>query len=670
MIAMRLTPRGAYAFRLLAVACGYYVAALVGLRLAVVGNDVTPLWPPTGVAVVALLAFGRRVWPAVAVAALAVNAPISPTLAVAVVIAAGNTLAPVVAAQLLERVDFRSQLTRVRDALALIFLAALLSTLISATIGTTALLVGDGIASSQFFETWSVWWAGDAMGVLIVAPFLWSLRRPELRGVRLGRALEAGALFAALLAASIVAVHSQEQFLFLVLPLVGWIAFRFQQAGAAPAALLVSVIVTDAAARDAGPFEGESLLSQMLLLLTFNASVAFTSLLFASAVAERRQLVEREQDVQRALYRREHRVARTLQRSLLPEKVPAALGLTVATRYIPASSDVRVGGDWYDIIPMGEGGVGLVIGDVAGHGVAAAATMGQIRMALRAYAFEELRPAVALARLNRLMRELQPSAMATVLYAHLNPETRSMRFASAGHPSPLLIRGPHDAYFIDEGRSQPVGVSANAEFHEASLWFDPGATLLLYTDGLVERRSALIDDRLRLLRQAAGEAPEDLEAACDHLIARMLDESPTDDVALLAVRPVSLVGMRLQLRTPALPETVSPTRRSINHWLTQNGVGREQAFEVLVASTEAYTNAVQHAYGLAEGTVDVDASIDDFIIRITVSDCGAWKAAQARHDGCGLMMMRALMDTVDIDSTAEGTQVRMTRDVRTANHRG
>jgi serine phosphatase RsbU (regulator of sigma subunit)/integral membrane sensor domain MASE1/anti-sigma regulatory factor (Ser/Thr protein kinase) len=664
MIAMRSMPRGEYAVRLAIVAVAYLVAAELGLRFAVVADEVTPLWPPTGVAIVALLAFGPRIWPAIAVSAFAVNVPIGPSVAAAVLIGAGNTLAPVVAALVLARVGFRIHLERVRDALALVFIGALGCMAISATVGATTLLVAGAIEAREYVETWSAWWAGDAMGVLIVAPFLWSLRRPRFDRVRWDRVAEAAALFAALAIACLVAVHNQEELLFLVLPLLGWIAWRFQQQGAAPAALLVSVVVIAAAADDIGPFAGESLLSQMILLQTFNASVAFTTLLFASAVSERQRLVEREQGTQRALYQREHRVATTLQRSLLPEHLPETIGLAVASRYLPATTDVAIGGDWYDIIALGDGRLGLVIGDVAGHGVNAAATMGQIRMALRAYAVDDLSPAEALGRLNRLMRELQPGAMATVLYAHLDPGTRDLRFANAGHPPPLLIIGPHNARFLEDGRAPPVGVSSHVAFCESSVWIEPGATLLLYTDGLVERRSEPIDERLRLLQRTAGESPDDLEATCDHLIRTLLDEGPADDVALLAVRPLSLAGATLLLSGPALPETVSSTRRSIAHWLRENGVGRDPAFDVMVASTEAYTNAVLHAYGMAEGTVELEAVIERGTVKVTICDGGTWRHPADGHDGCGLMMMRALMDSVEFETSSKGTRVTMTRDAQ------
>jgi serine phosphatase RsbU (regulator of sigma subunit)/anti-sigma regulatory factor (Ser/Thr protein kinase) len=668
-IASRGRAREADALTLVVVAGGYYVAAQLGLQLAVVGNDVTPLWPPTGVAVVALLAFGRRVWPAVAIAAFAVNAPISPHLGAALLITIGNTIAPLVAAFLLGRVEFRPQLTRVHDALALVFLGALASMLISASIGAFTLLLSNDIDRRDFFETWSVWWAGDAMGVLIVAPFLWSLRVPDLRAIRWDRVVEAVALFAVLVVTCVLSVRGPDGTLVLVLPVLGWIAWRFQLSGAAPAALLASVIVTTAAADDMGPFADESLATQMILLQSFNASVAFMCVLFASAVAERQQLVEREQDAQRELYQREHRVAGTLQRSLMTERLPQPAGLAVASRYLPASTEATIGGDWYDIIAL-EGRIGLVIGDVAGHGVSAAATMGQLRMALRAYALDGLPPAVALDRLNRLMRELQPGAMATVLYGHLDSESRNLCFASAGHPPPLLILGPHDARYLEDGRAPPLGVTSRVSFAQATTWIQPGATLVLYTDGLVERRRASIDDRFRLLRRVAGEAPDDLEASCDHLLAQLLDEGgPTDDVALLAVRPLALAGARLFLRHPAVTDTVVPTRRAIAHWLHENGVNREIAFNMIVAATEAYTNAVLHAYGAAEGTVEVEGTVGSGAVRMTVRDAGSWKPAPEAHDGCGLMMMRALT-SVDLHTSECGTEVSLQCDLGVASKRG
>jgi integral membrane sensor domain MASE1 len=173
--------------RLAAIAVAYYLGARLGLRLSLVGNDVTPLWPPTGVAVAALIVFGRSYWPAVAVAALAVNLPISANPLAAVVTAVGNTLAPVVAVTLLRRVGFRRELDRQRDAIAIVFLGALASMLVSATIGAVTLVASGSITTAELPAAWAVWWTGDAMGVLAVAPFLlclplfWEQRRWPLR---------------------------------------------------------------------------------------------------------------------------------------------------------------------------------------------------------------------------------------------------------------------------------------------------------------------------------------------------------------------------------------------------------------------------------------------------------------------------------------------------------
>ncbi|HXL15965.1 MAG TPA: MASE1 domain-containing protein, partial [Streptosporangiaceae bacterium] len=161
--------------RLALIAVAYWIAARLSLSLAVVHGQVTPVWPPSGIALVAFLVIGRRVWPAIALGAFAVNLPIGPSLVGAAVIAAGNTLAPFAAAELLRRVDFHRELDRLRDALAIIA-AALGGMMISATIGSSVLVLSASVLATNFWSTWAVWWTGDAMGVLLVAPLLLSLR--------------------------------------------------------------------------------------------------------------------------------------------------------------------------------------------------------------------------------------------------------------------------------------------------------------------------------------------------------------------------------------------------------------------------------------------------------------------------------------------------------------
>lgn len=922
---------------LVGVFAAYYVVGRASLRLSLVETNVTPLWPPTGIAVVALFLLGNRAWPAVAVAALAVNATVSGSPAAALAIGAGNTAAPLLAASLLRAVRFDPRLGRARDAVVLVAVA-LTATLVSATTGSLALVASDAVSSHEFAGAWSVWWAGDAMGILSVAPVLWTVSRLRTPLVVPWRTtVELAATLAALTVATLIAVHSDQPRLFLVLPLTGWVAWRFQQAGAAPAALVVSALAAWAASDGWGPFDEGSLLSTMLTLQAFNASVALSSFFFAAVVAQRREaadalaaahqalevrarqgesqlaeaqavahigswtwdlvtnrldwsdelyricgvdserfsgtyegfaalvhpddrqrvedavaatlahdrpfnvdhrivrpdgttrvlraqamvvrdaagapvrlvgtgqdvtewkqaenalreseeafrstfesatiglvqaspdgrvvhanatfarlahrpaselggrslfdlihpddaeacrrlvghllagkedsaqlesryvrddgtwfwahsslsvatdaegrpkfvhavvqdLTERKQaealvqaEVERRrleeiflrapaavvltrgpdhviefanpaffatlgapecigvparqafpevegqgyfevldqvyatgepysateapvfvdrrgdgtpeeaffsftyqpvrdtegrvegifghgvevtamvrarqqveamalvvarLYEREHQVADTLQRSFLPDTLPQVDGAVLAARYLPGSQEADVGGDWYDAVSFPDGRLLLVIGDVEGHGVRAAAAMGQLRNALRAYAFEGALPGQALARLNRLVEDSGETRFATVLCVSVCPARQQIRYASAGHPPPLLIRPDGTTAFLTEALSPPVGVSPDGTFAEATAELEPGSTLVLYTDGLVERRDAGLDEGFRLLARAAERSGGDLEGLVEGLVDGV-GGGGGDDIALLALR--------------------------------------------------------------------------------------------------------------------------------------
>src|SRR5438045_3671 len=177
-MALRRAGLAADGLRLALVAVAYYVSARLGLELALVHGQVTPVWPPTGIALVAILVFGGRVWPAIAVAAFAVNLPLGPNPFGAACIAAGNTLAPLTAAALMKRAGFRLELDRLRDAAAIILLGALTGMAVSATVGSLVLVLAGSVPAANFAQTWAVWWTGDAMGILLIASFLLSFR-PE-----------------------------------------------------------------------------------------------------------------------------------------------------------------------------------------------------------------------------------------------------------------------------------------------------------------------------------------------------------------------------------------------------------------------------------------------------------------------------------------------------------
>src|SRR5436309_4780821 len=271
--------------QLAVVARAYWLAAMVSLRLALVHGQVTPIWPPTGIALVAILVFGRRVWPSIFLGALAVNLPIGPSPLGAAVIAAGNTLAPLTAAAFLKRIGFRIELDRLRDSAALIVLGALVAMTISATIGTSVLALSGTVPTQSFLPTWAVWWTGDAMGVLLVAPLLLSLlphgRSPALA---LRTAAELAGLLVGVGLLTFVLFQNRLRLEYLVFPLIMLAAWRFRLRGAAPAALIASGVAIWAAVQSAGPFVTETLLQKMVTLQVFNVCVALTSFVLASFV--------------------------------------------------------------------------------------------------------------------------------------------------------------------------------------------------------------------------------------------------------------------------------------------------------------------------------------------------------------------------------------------------
>lgn len=693
--------------RLVVIAVAYYLGARLGLNLSLVGNDVTPLWPPTGVAVAALVVVGRSYWPAIAVAALAVNLPLSATPLAAGVTAIGNTLAPVVAVTLLQRVGFRRELDRQRDAMAIVFLGALASMLVSATIGSATLLASGSITSAQLPAAWAVWWTGDAVGVLTVAPFLlclplfWEQRRWPLR-----QWLEGTTVLVAATAVIAAASVTQLPVLFLALPVLGWAAWRLQLRGAAPAALIAAVLATWSAARMIGPFHGMTLLEQMVTLQSFNACVALTSFFLAALVSERMQTaaelgaatselerrVERRtaqlsaantrlvQEIQEraeaqellsheeARARREHQIAETLQRSLLPDRLPDVPAMALAARYVPATADVQVGGDWYDVVQLPGGLLGLAIGDVAGHGLHAAATMVQVRMALRAYALQDPSPPSVMRGVHQLVSQLPVAEMVTLTYLVFDPATRRLRWSNAGHP-PALVVLDGAGTFLSGALSPPVGVTADGSFTEAGADLPPGATLLLYTDGLIERRGVSLTDGLdRLAREAAAPSPDDgLEALCDRLLETFLDEQHIeDDVAILAMRPAPSVDGELDVRLPAEARNLVQVRSALRRWLRESGVSEDDTNEVLVACGEACANVVQHAYSenSVSGELVLEARLDGDHLEIRVRDHGHWRPAAERGGGWGLQLMGALMDDVAVEHAPAGTVIRLRRRVR------
>nr|WP_203611071.1 MASE1 domain-containing protein [Streptomyces cyaneofuscatus] len=284
--------RAVYVAQVLGVTGAYYLSGRLGLTRQVVvdGAVVTPLWPPTGISLAALLYFGARVWPGIALGAFFTVSAIGDAFTVSRLgIVLGNTLAPLAAYALLRRVGFRSELARLRDGVCLVFLGAFAGMLISATVGSVTLMLDDKVPPGRFWLVWSSWWAGDAMGVLVVTPVLLVLSRA--RWPRLtDRWPEACLLAVVVVVAGFFSTRSSLSMIYLVFPVIIWAALRFQLPGSAPCALVVSVLAITAGTDGLGPFAGHTLMEIMANLTVLNGCVALTALLLGAIVAEHQNI--------------------------------------------------------------------------------------------------------------------------------------------------------------------------------------------------------------------------------------------------------------------------------------------------------------------------------------------------------------------------------------------
>jgi PAS domain S-box-containing protein len=373
-------------------------------------------------------------------------------------------------------------------------------------------------------------------------------------------------------------------------------------------------------------------------------------------------------------YEQARTVALTLQHAIL---APTGLPHGFAARYTPAVPPLEVGGDWYDVVPLPGQRIGVVVGDCVGRGLPAAAVMGQLRSASQAVLLRAPGPAEALTDLDTFASRIPGAECTTVFCAIIDPVAGTVTYSCAGHPPPILVTAEGDHRLLDQARSLPLAMlPAGWQRSEATATLPPGVTLMLYTDGLVERRNQVLDSGIEAVAVAVADHAQDHpDHVADHVMSAMTPAAGyEDDVAVLIYRhpPAPLT-----VQVPADdPSSLALLRARLRQWLPAAGIGTREAADIMIVAGEAAANGVEHATagrpaGAPPVQITLTARAAHAQVQLTVTDTGTWRSPPADREepapgtrGHGLIFMHALMDDVTIDPSAHGTTVTLTKELK------
>lgn len=361
------------------------------------------------------------------------------------------------------------------------------------------------------------------------------------------------------------------------------------------------------------------------------------------------------------LFEREHHIAETLQRALLPAQLPSVPAITLDWEYRPATRESQVGGDWYDAFQLPDDSLFISIGDVCGHGLEAAVTMSNLRQSLRSLAFECPDPWLVLEAVNRILQCEQSGTLATALFARFDPQTLRLEYASAGHPPPILMDSSNMPRVLPAGGT-PLGIlslGGNIAHHTVDL--EPSSTILFYTDGLIEFSRDVLREEDRLLHAMSKLSPHDRNPAATIVNAMLAGSLQADDIAVLTIQteehPLDVIDAWL----PCVPSSAPIIRRLIRRFARAHALDDYECFRLLTACGEAIAGATQYAYDESPNALRVTTKRQGGVIEVTVRDSGGKRQTQDNDldRGQGVVLMRALSNDMRMEQEEDGTSVRL-----------
>lgn len=645
----------------------YALGSQLALLLIEVSGLQGVLFIPSGITVAFLLRLPRRLWWVVLVGAgvaeFVMDAASGFTTSEALGFTAANLAEPLVGASIVYAACGAVDLARRRDLIWFIFGAVIVGPAVGAAVGAGSdrLFGGD-----DFLITFGQWWLGDALGVILVgsAILAWGSSRDRRAVTSVGGlTLITGSI--ALTLAVFVLSDVALSFAVLVGVIVAGVVFGVRAVSIT--ALAIGLTIAIALGFDAEPIIVGMSSADALVLIKLQIGLFTVAGLLIAAESHERELATRqaaraalESEAWQQQRDKDRAIAITVQRGLLPDRVLTRPGVDIAARYEAASDALEVGGDWYDTIQLRGELIGLVVGDMVGHGIDATISMGRIRTALSALAVHTASPSALLTELDEFVSRTAGSTYATVFYALVDLETGTVNYSSAGHPPALLVSADGGGTWLDQAQTEPIHGRPTSRL-EASVDFEPGACLILYSDGLIEHRGQSLAVGLDLLEKHASDvADQTPDAVCDELFDRLAGNSERDDDVVVLVMKPGMDREEYHEVYPARPDELRNLRSSLREWARDRGLPQQVCDDLLISVGEAASNSIRHAYrDTIGGTITIRITLVNEQLNVSVSDAGKWRYPydEESFPGLGTNIIDSVSQDLHVSTSGSGTLV-------------